>query len=175
MTTPPPATDPDAVARAVVLRRLAVSARTRHELEQSLARKNVPPESIHRVLDRMEDLGLVDDREYAAAFVDSRRQRPGWSRRSLSQRLRDKGVDRDIIESAMAALPIEDELATAASLVRSRWHRGGRVAPQVRERRMLAMLARRGYSAETARTALDVVAREQTGDRALSSTARNWG
>lgn len=163
------------MARAIVLRRLAASARTRHELEQALARKNVPVDSARRVLDRMAELGLVDDREYASAFVDSRRQRPGWSRRSLRQRLRDKGVDRDIIDSALAALPTEDELATAASLVRSRWGRGGGVPPDVRERRLLAMLARRGYSAATARAALDIVAREHPGDRALDSAAGDWG
>jgi regulatory protein len=149
------------VARTIALQRLTASARTRADLEQALARRNVPADAARRVLDRLERVGLVDDRAYAAAFVDSRRVRPGWSRSHISRWLADRGVDRDTVAEAVAALAAEDEHGSAVAFARSRWGRNRHLDPDVRTRRLLAALARRGYSAQTSRRAVAEVAAEE--------------
>lgn len=152
-TETPPA-DPEEVARAIVLRRLTASPRTRAELERSLRERNVPDDVRERVLDRFTEVGLIDDAQYAAAFTESRRQRSGWSRRAIEAKLRERGVPRDVITEALVDVGGDDELRTARELASRRWERSGALAPEVRRRRMAAMLARRGYSATVVATVL---------------------
>ncbi len=149
----PPA-DPEEVARAIVLRRLTASPRTRAELERSLRERNVPDDVGERVLDRFTEVGLIDDAQYAAAFTESRRQRSGWSRRAIAAKLRERGVPRDLILEALTDVGGDDEMHTARDLAGRRWERSGTLAPEVRRRRMAAMLARRGYSASVVSTVL---------------------
>ncbi len=149
------------MARTIVLQRLTASARTRAELEKALDRKNVPTDVAQRVLDRMEDVGLVDDAAYAAAFVESRSRRAGWSGRSMRKWLSDRGVDRETVAMAVAELQPDAELATAVAFVRKRWSRQRGLDEGVRRRRLLAALARRGYSADLAHRAMTIVAEEE--------------
>ncbi|MDP9443359.1 MAG: recombination regulator RecX, partial [Actinomycetota bacterium] len=69
---PDPKADPESVARALALRRLNAQPRTRAELEQTLAQRSVPPEVAAGVLDRLEQVGLVDDAAFARSWVESR-------------------------------------------------------------------------------------------------------
>ncbi len=144
--TVPPA-DPEAVARAVVLRRLTLAPRTRAELQRSLRDRLVPDDVAATVLDRFTELGLIDDVQYAESFTESRRRRGGWSRRAIAAKLSQRGVPRDVATEALAQVSGDDELQTALDLARRRWSRSPGIDPAVRRRRMAGMLARRGYSA----------------------------
>lgn len=62
--------DPEVVARTIALRKLTAQARTRHELDQALRKKNVPDEIATTVLDRLEQVGLVDDAAFAQDWVE---------------------------------------------------------------------------------------------------------
>lgn len=146
MAEPLPPADPEAVARAIVLRRLTVAPRTRAELAKSLQDKLVPTDVAQSVLDRFTELGLIDDVEYAASFTESRRSRQGWSRRAIAAKLREKGVPREIADEALETVGGDDELRTALDLGRRRWERMAGLDREVRRRRLSGMLARRGYS-----------------------------
>lgn len=143
--TSPPA-DPEAVARAIVLRRLTLAPRTRAELDKALRDRLVPQDVADAVLDRFAELGLIDDVEYAAAFTESRRLRQGWSRRAIAAKLRERGVPREIADEALETVDADDELHTALDLGRRRWVRTEGLDREVRRRRLSGMLARRGYS-----------------------------
>lgn len=138
--------DPEAVARTVVLRKLSVRAQTRAELQQALEAKGVPDEPAQAVLDRMVELGLVDDVVFARDWVESRQQRRHLSRRILQQELRHKGVERETIEEALKQVDGEDELAAARAIVEKRRASLDRLEPKVRYRRLAGVLGRRGYS-----------------------------
>jgi regulatory protein len=153
----PPA-DPEAVARSIVLRRLTLAPRTRNELTKTLDDRLVPADVRDRVLDRFTAVGLIDDEALAASFADSRRTRRGWSRRDIERKLRERGVAPDTVRQALDTVTGEQELHTATELVRSRWQRMASLDPAVRRRRLLAMLARRGYPMSVATTALQAVA-----------------
>ena len=139
------APDPYAVARTIVLRRLAARAQTRHELEQALRAKNVPAAVAKEVLDRMASVGLVDDRSFASAWVESRQQRRHLSAPALRRELQGKGVDRDIIEAAVAPVDAEAELVAARALVERKAAAMTGLADQVRYRRLAGLLSRRGF------------------------------
>ena len=154
-----PVDNPEALARTIVLRRLTASARTRAQLAQSLADKEIPDDVAESVLDRFTDLGLIDDADYAAAFADSRRTRSGWSRRAIAAKLRERGVDRELIDEVLATVGPDDEFASALALGRRKWAQGS-VPDDTRRRRLVAMLARRGYRHEIVSSVLATLERE---------------
>lgn len=141
-----PPGDPVEFARKIVLDRLAQRAHTRQELATVLARKQVPPEAADQVLERMAEVGLIDDAAFAEAWVESRQQRRHLSRRALSAELHRKGVDPGEAEAALAQVDGADERSAARALAEKKVRAMSRLDPQVRRRRLTGMLARRGFS-----------------------------
>jgi regulatory protein len=148
-----PASDPDgdaeanpyAVARSIALDRIAARDRTRHELAQALKTRNVPPEVAEQVLDRLQEVGLVNDAAFAEAWVESRQQRRHLSRPALRRELQAKGVDRDQIDAALESVDYGDELAAARELARRRHGSIAELPYPVRYRRLAGVLSRRGF------------------------------
>jgi regulatory protein len=149
------AADPHAVARAIVLGKLAVRAHTRHELEQALRAKKVPTAVAQQVLDRMASVGLVDDTAFACAWVESRQQRRHLSAPALRRELQAKGVDRETIEAVLASVDNQAELVAARALVQRKSAVMAHLGDQVRYRRLAGMLSRRGFSPAVIARVLD--------------------
>lgn len=136
----------ESAARRIALDALSRAARTRGQLEALLQRKEVAPEAAAAVLDRFEEVGLVDDRGYAKAFVESRHRVRGQGSRVLSMELRRRGVADDVVADAIGGLDPDREFETACRIARSRYERMPAVAPEVKVRRLAGFLARKGYS-----------------------------
>ncbi len=139
------AADPTGFARQVCLQLLEVSPRTRKELADALAKKGVPDEAAQQVLGRFAEVGIIDDALFAGMWVESRHRGRGLACRALSQELRRKGVDDEIVRDAVAQLDPEEEAATARSLVRRKLPATRGLAADARVRRLAGMLARKGY------------------------------
>jgi regulatory protein len=137
--------DPYAVARSIALDRIAARDRTRHELAQALTARNVPAEVAEQVLDRLQEVGLVDDAAFAKGWVESRQQRRHLSRPALRRELRAKGVDREQIDVALESVDFGDELAAARELARRRHAVMDALPYPVRYRRLAGVLDRRGF------------------------------
>lgn len=146
-----PQADPESVARTIVLTRLTARPRSRAELAEALAARAVPDEVSRRVLDRFEGVGLVDDAGFAEAWVRSRQESHHLSRRTLAAELRRKGVDADVVRQAVSAVDDDAEQQAARCLVDRRLRGMTGLDRSVAQRRLLGLLARRGYSAATAR------------------------
>jgi regulatory protein len=151
--------DPEAVARLICLRQLTAAPRTRAQLAQTLRRRGVPDDAAEAVLGRFTEVGLIDDAMFANAWVESRHHGRGLGRRALAAELNQRGVDRDDIREAVAKLSPKTELATARALVERRLSSTAGLPAQARVRRLVGMLARKGYPAGLAfrvvREALD--------------------
>lgn len=137
------------VAREICLRQLAVRPRTRAELAKALAKREISDEVIAEVLDRYDEVGMIDDAAFARAWVSSRHQGRGLARRALANELRQRGVDAEVAGAALEAVDDESEAATARALV-DRKLRTVTGAPDAVFRRLVGMLARKGYPAGTA-------------------------
>ncbi len=148
----------ESAARRIALDALSRTARTRGQLEGLLKKKGIAPEAAAAVLDRFEEVGLVDDVDYAEAFVESRHRIRGQGGRALSMELRRRGVADDVVAEAVGGLSPEREYETAYRIARSRYERMPAVAPEVKVRRLTGFLARKGYSgAIVARAVREVV------------------
>jgi len=135
------------VARLICLRQLETSPRTRSQLASVLARKNVPDEAAQLVLDRFTEVGLIDDGQFARAWVESRQRVRGLSRRALSDELRQRGVPGPQAAQALDELDPALERATARRLVERKLASTAGLDPATRLRRLGGMLARKGYAA----------------------------
>ena len=140
-----PDADPEWVARKILLDQLTGQARSRKELSDKLAAKNVPPEIATRLLDRFEEVGLVDDDAFARSWVASRQPGKGLARRALAQELRRKGIDDEVAREALDEIDPADEEAAARALVRKKLRSLSRVDDTTATRRLVGMLARKGY------------------------------
>ena len=151
--------DPESVARAICLRALTGAAKTRQQLADLLARRGIPEEAAVAVLDRLAEVGLIDDAAFARAWVGSRQSGRGLARRALRAELHAKGVDAEVAAEAVALVDEEDERAAARELVRRRLPGMHRLDRATATRRLMGMLARKGYpgglAAAVVRDALD--------------------
>lgn len=159
-----PAGDPASVARAICLRLLTGAPRTRAQLAQALATRDVPDDVAELVLTRFSEVGLIDDAEFSRTWVRSRHAGRGLARRALSHELRQRGVDEVTAAVALGSLTEEEEEETARTLVRRKLAATRRLDATTRTRRLAAMLARKGYSGAVA---LRVVREEVSGDEGL--------
>jgi len=163
---PPPSTSEpsrEEQARALCLRLLTARARTRAELAGQLAKRGYPDHVSTRVLDRLSDVGLVDDAGFAEQWVHSRRANAGKGKRALAAELHTKGVDSDVITSVLGGINPAAERGRAEQLVRTRLRREKLSDDDARvSRRLVAMLARRGFDQTMA---YDVVSAELAGER----------
>ncbi|GAA4390495.1 hypothetical protein GCM10023153_07620 [Ornithinibacter aureus] len=140
--------DPLDWARQIVLRQLTAGPRSRAQLEQVLRRKDCPDDVAAAVLDRMEQVGLVDDTAYAGMLVRSQQAGRGLARRALAQELRRKGVDDETANAALAEVDPHDEEERARALVAKKMRSMTGLEPLVQTRRLAGMLARKGYPSD---------------------------
>lgn len=143
-----------AKARAVVLRKLTGSAKSRHQLAQALREREFSEGIITTVLDRMEEVLLIDDAAFAHTWVRTRHEMKGLGSAALRRELQQRGLAPAHIESALEQLSAEDEEAAAEELIRNKL-RGvtvpvGNGEEDRRERdkitrRLVGMLGRRGH------------------------------
>jgi regulatory protein len=134
------------VAREICLRQLAVRPRTRAELATALRRRGIPDDVAGEVLERYSEVGMIDDAAFARAWVSSRHHGKGLARRALGSELRQRGVAPETVGEALGALDSDTEVETARALV-NRKLRTATGDPQAIVRRLVGMLARKGYPA----------------------------
>ena len=137
---------PRDVARQIVLRQLAIAPRSRAELMQKLAQRGCAADVAASVLDRMTQVGLVDDQAYAQMLVRTQQAERGLARRALAAQLRTKGIDDHLAREALASITDEDECDRARALVEKKLRAMHGLGIEVQTRRLAAMLARKGYS-----------------------------
>lgn len=140
-------------AKEACLRLLAVRARSRAELAQRLSAKGFAGDVIEQALNRLAGVGLVDDAEFARQWVRQRHSFSGKGRQALAQELRRKGVAPEAAAAALDSVTADDEYERATELVRRKL----RTLPAGLDRekairRLVGMLARRGYGHSVAYT-----------------------
>ena len=145
-----PEADPESVARKILLDQLTGRARTRSELAAKLASRNVPGDVAGRLLDRVEEVGLVDDAAFAREWVEQRQSGRGLARRALAQELRRKGIDDEVAREVLDEVDDDDEVEAARMLVRGKLRSVRSLDRDKAVRRLVGMLARKGHSSAVA-------------------------
>lgn len=141
-TTLPPAER----AREIAIRLLTHSPRSATQLRQGLIARDVEPSLADEVIARYVEVGLLDDAGLAATIARTRHAERGTAARVIEQELRRKGFTDDHIAAALEPITHEAERDAAARLAFKRWERTEGLPGDVRVRRVVAHLGRKGYS-----------------------------
>jgi regulatory protein len=162
-----PPGDPESVARTICLRALTQRAQSRAELATKLSRRGIPDDVARAVLDRFTEVGLIDDDALADTFAVAAHRERGLSGRAVVTKLRQRGVAEPAVQAAVGQIDAESERAAARELVQRKLRSLQGVAPEVRARRLVNLLARRGYASGLAYQ----VVREAVADADLPAIA----
>jgi len=165
-----PEADPHDVARTICLQQLTASPKTRGQLATVLRRRGIADDVAVTVLDRLVEVQLVDDSAFAENYVRTRHASSGKAGRALAAELRQRGVDDATVSEALGSIDPDAELATARALIARKLPATRRLDVETRTRRMVGMLARKGYSGGTAmRVVREALAAERELDLLESS------
>ncbi|MFM5951205.1 MAG: regulatory protein RecX, partial [Micrococcales bacterium] len=106
------------------------------------------------LIDRFEEAGLINDLVVAETIVASRRSSRGLSASSIKRELRTKGISEELIERVTASITAEDEVALATTLAIKRVRAMAKLSPEVRKRRLVGFLQRKGYGQQAVFSAI---------------------
>lgn len=141
--------NPAWAARAIVLRQLTSSPKSRLQLSQKLAERDIPTDVAEAVLDRFEAVNLIDDAEFAQLWVRSRSLHKSLARGALQRELAEKGIDPELAQAALEQIDDDTERRQAKELIQRKLRAsidlGERSERDKYTRRWVAMLARKGF------------------------------
>lgn len=153
-------------AKEICFDLLAARPRTKDELRQALRRKGFDEQTRETLLGKLDEAGLVDDAAFAQLWVRSRHTQQGLARSALVAELKRKGVDSDVAVEAAGEIDREAEEQRARELVRKKLRTTVDLDERTATRRLLGMLARKGYPQGLSY----VVVREELRDAGAEST-----
>lgn len=148
-------------AKNVVLHQLSRQAKSAQQLREVLEKREIPRDIAESVILRFTEAGLIDDLQFAITVANSRRNTRGLSTSAIRRELVKKGVDAAHIDQALREFAAEDELEIAVRITVRRQRSMMKLEPEVRRRRLLGFLARKGYPGTIAYRALKL-AEEQS-------------
>ena len=134
--------------KAAALRFLKIRPRSIAEVKEKLAGKGFSSTEIEIVIHDLIMSGLLDDRAFTKSWINYRLARPFGFRRII-QELKNKDIDQEIIDQAMAE--IDDSYSPekiALDLAQRRWHRLPDIDPLKKKKRVMDFLLRRGFEAD---------------------------
>lgn len=140
--------DDKAYTRAI--RYAALRPRSRWEVEQYLYRKDVPPALALMILNKLSNIHLLDDRQFARAFVSHRRLLRSSSKLKLQHELRAKHVPDGIIMEVLSEGDTDEQAVLRTLIIKKRTLTKYRTDDQ----RLMQYLARQGFPYEDIKTAL---------------------
>lgn len=140
----PELADSYAKAKKTALNMLAMRDHSSTELREKLLRRDFDPAAVDRLIVKLERSNLLDDGQFAQRFAKAQRESRKLSRSALRRQLVKKGIDEETIAGVVAEVDGEEDLAREVAEKKARSTRG--LDHEVRERRILGMLARRGFS-----------------------------
>lgn len=149
-------------AKDIILYALSMSPKTRKQLEDKLKEKNIPEAAAKEALEKMTEVGLIDDQQFAKSWVYSRYTYKGLSAMAIKRELKLKGVDEDIINEALETVGHDEEWQKALEMVARKAKSTKHLDKQVRVRRLVGMLARKGYNGNIAFNAVKEILNNET-------------
>jgi regulatory protein len=139
-------------ALALAYRHLNRRDRTVSEMQRHLQARGCGPEEIEAAIGTLAEQGYLDDARYARLFAEDKRELEQWGSERIQRALLERGVDRELVEQALAPGATGSEISRAVALLRRRFP----TPPQDRRERerALGVLLRKGYESEVALDAL---------------------
>jgi len=137
---------------------LTARMRTVREVEERLDDLQYGEGDILTTVNRLQELNLLNDAEYAREFVRTRLASKPVSRQKLYMDLKAHKVPEELIRAALEELPTETEADNAREVAEKFWRQMSGLEESVRRERVLRRLMSRGFSTEASLAAIRQVA-----------------
>ena len=144
------------------MRYLTARDRTVSEMQTFLDGRDFGEADVDATVERLKELGLLDDRRFAQRFVETRLAAKPVSRRHLKEQLKGHGLCDADIEEALALADDETERENALAVARKYARQYSALEPEKRRERVLLRLQSRGFSYDAARNAAETALSEET-------------
>lgn len=134
--------------------------KTEHQLRENLRKKQIPQDIIDETMQKLIDVGWVNDKDYAENFIYSKRKYEKLGSSSIRMKLMQKGIDKDIIDELLNEVS-QDDLRETAMILAEKKVRSLKREPDRNKKiqKIVSHLAYRGYGAgvafEVAKEAVD--------------------
>lgn len=139
-----------------ILRLLSYRQYSRYEIEQKLKKKDYEKSVCEQSINDLENVGLIDDDEFADMWVRSRMRHRPRGKYLLKLELKKKGVADHIINRVLTEYDKKyDEEEIANRLAQKRMKRYKNIETLKAKRRIFSYLKRRGFRYEAIYSALD--------------------
>ena len=125
---------------------MVARAKSKGELLAHLKSRGIEDDVAQAVIFRLQDSGLINDRDFALAWASSRHSHKKLSKRIIAGELRQKGVTQEQIDEALDGIDDESEYRAAFELAFKKFNTMSRLEPDVQIRRIQSLLARKGFS-----------------------------
>lgn len=180
------AVDDPAVVLEAAARFLEIRSRSVAEVRRRLTSAGYQTDLIEGAIERMTELGMLDDEAFARAWVESRDRARPRGERAIREELRLKGIDRASIDLVLAErreaigshdesmvddaqkAPGADRIAAERLIVKHRRSLERVADPRKRRQRAYSLLARNGFDPETCREVAATLDREPDDENPLS-------
>lgn len=144
-------------AKERALKLLDYRKRSRLEIEQKLKKADYEQGVIDEVIQNLEELGFIDDLDFSQSWVNSRKSGKGMGKNRIKWELKQKGIDKEVLDSALLSLNSEDEYETALKSAENRWRKDKDPDIRAKKRRLISYLSRQGFSWETANKVVETI------------------
>ena len=141
---------------------LTARDRTVREMQQYLDKKDYGEADVDAAIERLKELGLLDDRRFAERFIKTRLASKPLSRAHLYRQLMEHGIDAAIVSETLDALTDDGELENALAVARKFYRQFTSLEPEKRRQRVLMRLQSRGFGYEMSQKAFSMAEREET-------------
>lgn len=132
---------------------LSRKAYTTSQLKERLRKKLCSPQTIEQVMNKLEEMKLIDDTRYAEQYIHSRQRKKG--KLKLKQELFQKGLDETTITQMLDDVSDDQQVASAQALLEKQFSKLQKADPRQRYAKAYGFLARRGFSGDIIRKVLE--------------------
>ena len=144
-------------AKEKALRLLDYRPRSSKEIERRLMKAGFEEEVVAEALRRLEEVGLIDDAEFARMWINHRK---AVGKTRIKWELRQKGVSTEVVEEALSGIDPETEYQSAMKSARVRWAKDKSPDERTRRRRLVAHLQRKGFGWDVINSVLNELSGE---------------
>lgn len=131
---------------------LSYRPRSRQEVALYLQKREIAPDEVELVLERLERAGLVDDEAFAHFWVENRERFRPRGPQALRYELRQKGISERLIDEVVTQVDASDSAYRSAEKKARQW---GHLDEETFRRKLVAYLTRRGFDYPVAREVTD--------------------
>ena len=137
--------DADAKASDLAAHFLSYEPRTIFEVLQYLKKHEISDEAANSAVNQLNELGYLDDRQYAKLFIKNDLRVGSDGSKSLLRKLTQKGVDPEISQTELDEVMDEDWIEVGQRVIKSMIHQAGKLAQRELKRKMKTKLLMHGF------------------------------